>query len=84
MHFSLPWLLPLALNHLFPTSSAYLTHAAIRNLTATTEDCRDRIEEVGGRENVLPNLGNEGGGGQVVLGTLDGRSDGEEIEVVSV
>jgi hypothetical protein len=76
----LPLILLLAFNHLIATN-AFLTHESIRNLTATTDDCRDRITEVdAGRESVVQILG----GGQVVL--LNGHGDGEreEVEVVSL
>ena len=60
-----------------------MTLATIRNLTAVTDECKDRIVESGGvvideMARVLGGLGVRGGAGQVVLNGGD-----EEVEDVS-
>jgi len=73
-------LLVLALNHLIAVT-AFLTHESIRNLTATTDESRERITELdGGRESVLQIFGGPGGG-QVVLRSGHEDGDREEVEV---
>lgn len=73
-------LLTLSLNHLI-VITAFLTHESIRNLTAATDDCRERITELdGGRESVLQILGGPGGG-QVVLRSGHEEGDREEVEI---